>query len=95
MGKPIVQLRVADAIGVDAFLAMWRIYDAEPSCGTESDDLNIRMRSYRSYLRFQRNLYIEGLSGTGKSTKSIQKSVHRHLCERISIRHITRIISGT
>jgi hypothetical protein len=95
MGLSVPHLRVADEIGVDGFLSVWRIYDAESSFNTDSDDLNIRMRSFRSYLRYQRNAYIDTLSSTGESTKKIQKSVARRLCERISIRHITRIISGT
>lgn len=94
MGLPSVWLRIAAAVGVDAFLATWRILDAEPAFRSDDGDLDIRMRSFRSYLRYQRNRYIEALCSAGMTAKEIQEAVHRHLCERISIRHISRIKSG-
>lgn len=94
MGLPSVWLRISAVIGVDAFLATWRILDAEPAFRSDDGDLDIRMRSFRSYLRYQRNRYIEALCGAGLSAKEIQEAVHCHLCERISIRHISRIKSG-
>jgi hypothetical protein len=94
MGLPAGQLRIAEEIGHDAFIAMWRVADNEPSFRTEKGDLEIRMRPYRSYLRFQRNRYIETLHGQGKTLDEIRELVHEHLCERISARHIRRLVSG-
>lgn len=94
MGLPSVWLRIAAAVGVDAFLATWRILDSEPAFRSDDGDLDIRMRSFRSYLRYQRNRYIESLCSAGMTAREIQEAVHRHLCERISIRHISRIKSG-
>jgi hypothetical protein len=96
MGMHSVWLRIAadQAVGLDAFLAMWKILDAEPSFRSDKGDLAIRMRSFRSYLRYQRNRYIEELCSAGLTPKDIQKAVRRHLCERMSIRNILRITSG-
>jgi hypothetical protein len=94
MGLQSVWLRIAAAVGVDAFLATWRILDAEPAFRSDDGGLDIRMRSFRSYLRFQRNRYIEALCSAGMTAKEIQDAVHRHLGERINIRHISRIKSG-
>jgi hypothetical protein len=95
MGMASVWLRIAAVVGVDAFLATWRILDAEPAFRSDGGDLDIRMRSFRSYLRYQRNRYIEELCSAGMTAKEIQEQVRRHLCERISIRHISRIKSGS
>lgn len=95
MGLPAYWLRVAEAIGAEAFLQMWRILDAEPSIQGERSDLEMRLRPYRSYLRYQRNRYIEALCAAGLSVNEIQERVQADLCERISLRHISRIATGT
>lgn len=94
MGLPAIWLRVATLLGFDAFLAMWRVLDSDPSLRGDDGLLQIKMRSYRSYLRFQRNRYIEALSRQGKTTAEIQERVKMDLLERISRRHILRIMSG-
>mgnify|MGYP003350838351 CR=1 FL=1 len=65
MGLPAHLLRAAEAIGADAFLAFWRIIDQEPSIRTDKGDIEFHMRPYRSYLRYQRNRYIEQLTRAG------------------------------
>lgn len=94
MGLARTHLRVAEEIGVDAFLTMWRIYDADQAYRTEKGDLQITMRSYRSYLRFQRNRLIEALHASGKSVKEILAVVKADLCERVSPRHVYRLRKG-
>lgn len=95
MGLAAPWLRVAEVIGVDAFLAMWRLVDAEPAfAGDGSGMLDLRIRPYRSYLRFQRNRYIETLHAQGKTLEEIRELVRLDLCERISLRHIRRLVSG-
>jgi hypothetical protein len=94
MGLPAHLLRAAEAIGADAFLAFWRIMDQEPSTRTDKGDIELRMRPYRSYLRYQRNRYIEQLTALGKTPADIREAVRLHLCERISLRHIYRVMAG-
>jgi hypothetical protein len=94
MGLPSALVRVAEAIGADAFLAMWRIFDAEPLFHTEKGDLEVRLRPYRSYLRYQRNRYIEELSSQGYTPQQIREAVRLNLCEQIGLRHIYRLLSS-
>jgi hypothetical protein len=63
MGLGKAWLEVAATIGVDAFLAMWRVLDAYPANWHDSGTLRISIRRYSGYLRFQRNRYIEALGG--------------------------------
>lgn len=91
MGLQRVWLDVAEAIGADAFLTMWRIIDADPSSQHNDTSLRLSLRVYRSYLRFQRNRYIEALAAQGVSPQEIKRRLQRQLCESVSLRHITRI----
>lgn len=94
MGLASYWIRVAEAIGPEAFLQMWRILDGENALQSDRGDLEIRLRPYRSYLRFQRNRYIEALCARGLNVRQIQEQVRLELCEDISIRHISRIATG-
>lgn len=94
MGLQMRWLRIAEEVGVDALLAMWRILDSDPSVRTDKGDLECTLRPYSSYLRFNRNRYIESLVGQGYGVRQIQELVKANLCEVISIRHISRIRSG-
>lgn len=94
MGLPAHWIRVAEMIGHDAFIAMWRTLDAEPSLLTELGHLEVRLRTFRCYLRYQRNRYVEALAALGMSWKDIQKKVKDELCEKVSRRHITRLMKG-
>lgn len=90
IGLQRVWIEVAQRIGVDAFLEVWRVLDADPSSYT-GGRLVVPLRLYRSYLRFQRNRYIEALSARGLSPREIQRRVQQQLCESVSLRNIHRI----
>lgn len=87
MGMPRTWLQVAEAIGVDAFLAMWRILDGDESLH-EDNMVQAHLRPYRSYLRFQRNRYIETLASLRVPCAMIREMLKRQLGEEISERHI-------
>lgn len=93
MGMPAHWIKVAEAIGVDAFLTMWRVLDSEPSLWDDipGSPMHIRLRRYESYLRYQRNRLIETLSDRGFSIEQIRRYVSLNLCEEISKRHIERL----
>lgn len=95
MGLPARWIRIAETIGIDDFLAMWRILDSDQSIRSEKGDLETTLRPYSSYLRFQRNRYIEALVQQGLGVREIQAAVREQLCEVISLRHISRIKSGS
>lgn len=87
MGMPRTWLQVAEAIGFDAFLQMWRILDADESLH-EDNMVKAYLRPYRSYLRFQRNRYIETLAALKVPCATIRDMLKRQLGEEISERHI-------
>lgn len=94
MGLPAVHLRVAEAIGYDAFVTAWKIYDADPFVERDEGVMVINLRSFRAYLRYQRNRYVEALAALGMSWRDIQRRVKEELCEKVSRRHITRLMQG-
>lgn len=94
MGLQRVWLDVAEEIGVDAFLSVWRIIDADPAARHKEGFLQINLKLYRSYLRFQRNRYIEALARKGLKPLEIQRNLVRQLRESVSLRHISRIAGG-
>jgi len=102
MGLPAMWMRVADEIGYEPFIAMWRICDADPFVErepgargrAEGGAMVLRLRSFRSYLRYQRNRYIESLAALGLSWRQIREKLIEELCETLSRRHITDLMKG-
>lgn len=93
MGLPRVWLDIAEEIGVDNFLAMWRRLDREEVMqNSQRFRIEVDLRPYESYLRFQRNRYIETLDAAGHSPKDIQEALRARLGETVTIRHIYRLI---
>ena len=83
-------LRVARAIGVDAFIQVWRILDEG---NNTSEGVRVRVPMFSSWRRRKRNMYIVALAES-KSPREIRKHLlGQGWCERISERHISRIIA--
>ncbi len=96
MGLPSVWLRVADAIGYDKFLIFWRILDTaaelrEVRRSENESMIEVQLRRYSSFKRYQRNRYIEMLAATGLPTTAIQQAVKQRLGEKLHVRHIRKI----
>lgn len=91
MGMPKIWIEVAAAIGMDAFLCMWRTLDGNLDRRVGSM-LEFSIRPYRSYLRYQRNRYIETLVQSRVPLNEISARVSAQLCEPISRSHITKIL---
>ncbi len=96
MGLADYWLQVADYLGFDAFLGMWRILDANrnsipASNRSGGNSMAPTLRTYSNYLRFQKNRFVETLAAQGIEPKEIQKRVATQLCESISLVHIRRL----
>lgn len=91
MGLQRVWLEVAEAIGVDDLLAMWRIISSDPSSVGDHGRILVPIRSYSSYLRYQRNRYIEALTEMGLSSEEIRNRLSTQMGEDVSHRNISRI----
>lgn len=92
MGLSHTWQRVAAMIGVDAFLAMWRILDAEERFHHDGDGLRFSLRRYRSFLRFERDQFICALAAAGLSTNNIQHRLADQFGECLSSKRIRLII---
>lgn len=90
MGMPRVLLQVAQAIGYDSFMVMWRVLDAAPELHSDSGSMiELQMRRYRSFQRYQRNKFIEALAPF-LGDAEIQRRVEDELGEKLSLRHVHR-----
>jgi len=78
-------LALAEDIGVDAFLTVWRFMSARRDVYRK-----VTMPDYGSYERFQRNCYIRSLASEGHDVKEIRKIVSKVLGEHLSERTICR-----
>lgn len=56
---------IAETIGVDAFLAMWRILDRQTQLAHENGGIRVMMRGYGSYERMMRNRFVINLHKEG------------------------------
>jgi hypothetical protein len=92
IGLSSTWLRVAEGIGVDAFLALWRILESDDRVDRDRGMLQIGLRSYASYLRYKRNRYIAALKAAGVDHREIQNRLSKQLHENLSLRHISRLL---
>lgn len=96
MGLPAIWLRVAERIGYDNFLDMWRILDTaaehrEVRRSENESMIEVQLRRFRSFERFQRNRWIEELARNHLPNAVIQKAVKDRLGEKVDRSHIRRI----
>lgn len=94
MGLPLIWMEVAQAIGFDAFMTMWRLLDAEYERRADAGSMiEIELRRYRSYLRYQRNRFIEALAPF-LDDDAIRSRVADELGESLSIDHVRRLANN-
>lgn len=96
MGLPSVWIRVATAIGYDNFLQMWRILDTaaewrEIRRSENESMIEVQLRRYTSFKRYQRNRWIEELASRGLPNAAIQQAVKQNLGEKLDRSHIRRL----
>ncbi len=91
MGMQRFWLAAAERFGVDWLLEFWRMADADIEI-SQNGMVSMAFRPYRSYLRYQRNRYIEELVGRGIGPDEIRALLIQQLGEKISKRHILRLV---
>lgn len=94
IGLSATWLGVARLLGYDAFVAMWRLLSSDPVLRNDDDQIELRLRPFRSYERYQRNRYIDTLVAAGLKPSEIHAMVHTELGEKLSYRHIKRLASS-
>lgn len=97
IGLPRMWLVVAETVGVDAFLDVWRrLTDAGCESGYARETGGVKMpslRSYDAYLRYQRNRYIEALAARGLNPAEVRQAVARNLREPLDEKHVFKIMT--
>lgn len=96
MGLPAFWVRLAEAIGYDNFLIFWRMADTaaefdEIRRSENESMIELQLRRYSSYKRYQRNRYIESLAANGLPNAVIQQTIKRELGENLDRSHIRRL----
>ena len=92
MAKQLRGADVAREIGYDAFMRMWRVLDAAEETHSDSGSmLEIQMRRFSSWRRYQRNRFIESLVDMGLDDAAIRARVTVELGEELSPSHIRRL----
>ncbi len=92
---PAALLRIAERIGVDAFLEVWRELDkSEDLPRTDNGMILLRFRPYKSWLTYQRNRYILALHDAGRRPSQIKQALLDSYNIVLTPRHITRIIKS-
>jgi len=90
MGMHPRWIRIAEEIGIDAFLAVWRLLDENPP-NMPGSTVYVSMPRFTRFLRYQRNRFIEAMVVAGAGSTDIKKRLKAELCEEVSVRHIDRI----
>lgn len=95
IGLPSAWLRVAERVGFDVWLDLWRMLSEDESVRHDGGARLPKLRCYTAYLRYQRNRYIEALGAQGVPPKEIQAALRRNLSEHLDITNIQRIAKRT
>lgn len=88
-------LAVANVAGYDRFIGLWRLLSADPSLRNDDDQIELRLRPFRSFERYQRNRYIDTLVSAGMRASEIHDLVRKDLGEKLTLRHIKRLAAAS
>lgn len=96
MGLPALWVDVARTIGYDNFLQLWRMLDTaaelrELRLSENESMIELSLRRFASFKRYQRNRFIEALAATGLANAAIQHEVRKKLGEKLDRSHIRRL----
>jgi len=84
-------LGVAELIGFDQFVAVWRLLTSSEAWMDERN--RISLPSFRQYMRLQRNLMIKSMLADGFSSAEIRARVKSALGEDVGLSHLHKIVA--
>lgn len=97
IGLPRMWLILAETVGFDAFLEVWRRLTIEgEDSGYARETGGVKMpslRSYDAYLRYQRNRYIDALAARGLKPAEVRRAVARNLSEPLDEKHVFKLMN--
>ena len=83
-------IEVAQEIGYDAFLAMWRLLSKRESLRDDSNQIALTLRPFASFERYQMNRYVETLIASGLSAVQIHSDIRQNLQWPMTITQVRR-----
>ncbi|WP_159672407.1 hypothetical protein [Andreprevotia sp. IGB-42] len=90
-----IWLQIAARIGVDAFLELWRTLDqCEELPRADNGMVFVKMRSYKSWIRAERDRYITALDQAGNTPAEIQRALRSNMRTELTIDHIKRVVKA-
>jgi hypothetical protein len=94
IGLTSTWLAVADLLGYDAFVGLWRLLSSDQNLRNDDNQIELRLRPFSAYERYQRNRYIDTLVASGIKPSQIHQMVRQQLGEKLSYRHIKRLAAA-
>lgn len=91
IGLPRVWLRIAERVGFDAWLDIWRMVSDDESVRHDGGARLPKLRCYSAYSRYQRNRYIEALAAQGMPIDTIHRALWDNLRESLDVTNIKKI----
>ena len=91
IGLPRVWLRIAERVGFDTWLDIWRILSDDESVRHDGGARLPKLRCYSAYSRYQRNRYIEALAAQGMPLGAIHRALLENLRESLDVTNIKKI----
>jgi hypothetical protein len=92
IGLPNVWMAVAERVGFDAWMDVWRMLEAEEAWHEGEGTLRMRLRRYTTYQRYQRNRYIEALARQGITPAAARKLLAENLGEFLTEKHVGKLM---
>lgn len=84
-------LAVAEVLGVDAFLAAWRVLDCPDAPRDDSGTLTLPLLRYSQWARFQRNQHIRALRAAGLKPAQVRARLAENYGLTLSASQLRRI----
>lgn len=95
MGLPQVWLDIARLTGYETFVEIWRRMDMATETGAfkriDGGMIEMQLRGFKSFKRFQRNRFIESLAMSGMNVDQIRYEVLTKLGEKLTPDHTFRL----
>ena len=84
-------IALAELAGYDNFIAWWRLVSRDESMRNGSNQVELTLRPFASYEKYQRNRYIDTLVMAGLKPKVIQELIQKELKEKLTLVQVRKM----
>jgi hypothetical protein len=91
IGLAKVWLDVANIVGVDRFFEMWKFLSSQEHLLNDSGQVELSLRRFTSYQKYQRNRYLDTLVQAGLTPAQLAQVIRRELGESLTVRQLRRL----